>query len=301
MTNRLRALSIPGFVLLLSVLVSAAPAGPSTPASGGAKPSYFTVLWQLDGETRAGAPFLALHRSNYALVLSRNSSPNAAPLLEVFPETTLMKTESAFQLSFKVRLWRDLFGKNVDLWFGFTQRAFWQSYDVSESSPFRETDYEPEGLFNVRTRFRVLGLKARFIQFGYNHQSNGRSQPLSRTWDRLVLNAGLERGNLSLLLKTWYHIPHSYEQKKNPRIDDFMGPGEVWAYYFVKKHRLGIMLRDNLRVRGNRGAVELEWSFPLLRQVDGYVQGFVGYGESLLDHDHRLSRIGVGFILKDWD
>lgn len=285
----------------LGVLVAAAQAVQAAPASPTVKPSYFTALWQLDRETGAGAPFLAMHRSNYALVVSHNSSPNADPLLEVFPDATLLKTEFTFQLSFKARLWRDIFGKRVDLWFGFTQRAFWQSYDLQESAPFRETDYEPEALFNVRTRFEVLGLSARFVQLGFNHQSNGRSRPLSRTWDRVVLNAGFEKGSLSLLLKTWYHFHHSYEETKNPGIDRFMGPGEIWGYYFLKKHRLGIMLRDNLRLRGNRGAVQLEWSFPLLARVDGYVQCFLGYGESLLDYDHRLSRIGIGFLLKDWD
>ncbi len=78
-----------------------------------------------------------------------------------------------------------------------------------------------------------------------------------------------------------------------------MGYGEIWAYYFLKKHRLAIMLRDNLDFRENRGAVQLEWSFPVFAQIDGYVQYFLGYGESLLDYDHRVNRIGVGIVLRD--
>jgi len=59
-------------------------------------------------------------------------------------------------------------------------------------------------------------------------------------------------------------------------------------------------LRDNLNFRENRGAVQIEWSFPMFAIVAGYVQYFLGYGESLLDYDHKVHRIGIGFILSDW-
>jgi len=265
-----------------------------------AKPSYFTTLWQLDEATRGRLSSITSHRSNYALVFSYNVWPNEAPLQQVDPAMTLLKPEFKFQLSFKIKVWEDLFGGPVDLWFGYTQRSFWQFYALSNSSPFRETNYEPEVLFNVRTRFSVFGLKARFIQLGLNHQSNGRTRPLSRTWDRIVVNVGLERGALSLLLKGWYHIPHSFEETKNPRIDDYMGFGEAWGFYVLKKHRLAVMLRNNLDLRENYGAVKLEWSFPLFGRIAGDVQWFYGYGESLIDHDHLVSRLGIGFILSDW-
>ena len=61
------------------------------------------------------------------------------------------------------------------------------------------------------------------------------------------------------------------------------------------------MLRNNFSVHHNRGALQLEWSFPLLEWVSGYVQYFLGYGESLLDYDHSVNRIGVGFMFKEWN
>jgi len=262
------------------------------------KPSYFTELWQLDRKVRASKPGITFHRSNYALMFSYNDSPNLAPLQDVDPAKTLVKPEVTFQLSFKARLWRDIFGKDIVLWAAYTQRSFWQLYNFDDSSPFRETNYEPEVLLNFGTRFNFLGFRGRFIQIGINHQSNGQSEPLSRSWNRIVADLGIERGALSLLFKGWCRIPDADDD--NPGLTHYVGLGEVWAFYFLKRHRLGIMVRDNLNFRENRGALQLEWSFPVFAMVGGYVQYFLGYGESLLDYNHRVHRIGIGFILSDW-
>jgi phospholipase A1 len=84
-------------------------------------------------------------------------------------------------------------------------------------------------------------------------------------------------------------------------MEDYLGYGEVWGFYFWKGNRFGIMLRNNLDFQTNRGAVQVEWSFPIVKQVAGYLQYFNGYGESLLDYNHRVNRIGIGFILRDWN
>jgi len=300
---------LPGF-LVLSILAAAggltgAPQAASdlsgqtaVTAQGDAKPSYFTDLWQLDKKTRAGKPGVTFHRSNYALPATYNFSPNQAPYREIDPAHTWVKPEAAFQLSFKARLWRDMFGKDLNLWAAYTQRSFWQLYDFDDSSPFRETDYEPEVLLTATSHVRALGLDVRFVQIGFNHQSNGQSDPLSRSWNRIVANLGLERGPLSVLVKGWIRLHDAVDD--NPGLTHYVGHGEIWGYYFLKKHRIAVMLRDNLNFRDNKGALQLEWSFPMFAMIAGYVQFFNGYGESLLDYNHRISRIGIGFIFSDW-
>ncbi len=116
-----------------------------------------------------------------------------------------------------------------------------------------------------------------------------------------MTNFGFERGNLSLLLKGWYRFPEAAKDDDNPNMEDYLGYGEVWAYYTWKKNRFGVMLRDNLQFSTNRGALQLEWSFPLIPRISGYVQYYNGYGESLLDYNHRVNRIGIGFVLTDWN
>ncbi len=266
----------------------------------GEKGSYFSRLWELDEETLRGKYAIKLHRSTYILPFTYNESPNVDVVREADPDKDLKKAEVNFQLSLKVKLWQDILGRKMDLWFGYTQRSFWQFYNFEDSSPFRETNYEPELLLNFRTNYRILGLKGRFINLGINHQSNGQSKPLSRSWNRAVANLGFERDQFSFLLKGWYRIHESAEDDDNPKIEKYLGYGEIWAYYFLKNHRLGLMLRNNFSFHTNRGALQAEWSFPLLERVSGYVQYFGGYGESLLDYNDKVNRIGIGFILVDW-
>jgi len=263
--------------------------------------SYLTKLWELDEDQPRGKYALMMHRSNYILPFSYNSSPNEEPFQANSSGEDIERTEVKFQLSLKVKLWQDIFGKDVDLWFGYTQKSFWQLYDFAESSPFRETNYEPEVLVNFRTHFRLLGMDARTITLGYNHQSNGRSEPYSRSWNRIVGNLGLERDDFTLLLKTWYRIPESEDKDNNQDLDAYVGYGELWGYYIWRGHRFGMMLRDNLRFSDNRGAVQLEWSIPISEKVGFYIQYFNGYGESMLDYYDNANRISLGIILTNWN
>jgi phospholipase A1 len=250
--------------------------------------SYLSKQWELDEDKPRDQYVIMAHRSNYILPVAYNSSPNSTPFQEASTGEDIQETEVKFQISLKIK-------------FGYTQKSFWQLYNFADSSPFRETNYEPELLLNIRTHVPFLGMNARTMQVGFNHQSNGRSQPFSRSWNRIVGNVGLERDHFILLFKAWYPIPEREEKDDNPDIDDYMGYGEIWGYYVWNGYRLGAMLRNNLRRKDNRGALQLEWSIPITRKVDVYVQYFNGYGESLLDYNHSVNRIAIGFILADWN
>ena len=272
-----------------------------TPKEKSEKFSYLSRVWELDDEIRRDKYTISLHHSNYILPFTSNDSPNVDLIREADPTKDLKKEEVTFQLSLKIKLWQDIFGKEMDLWVGYTQRSFWQLYNFDDSSPFRETNYEPELLLNFRTHYSLLGFKGRFINVGFNHQSNGQTEPLSRSWNRVVTNFGFEKDNLTLLLKGWYRFPENAEDDDNPDIEDYLGYGEVQTYYFWKKHRFGVMWRNNFKFHHNRGSLQLEWSFPLIERVSGFIQYFNGYGESLLDYNHSVNRIGIGFILTDWN
>lgn len=263
-------------------------------------PSYLSRLWELDEESQRKMYHITPYRSSYFLPVTYNRSPNIEPVQEDDPDTDVQNYEAAFQISFKIKLWQDVLVKDIDLWFGYTQRSFWQVYNVDDSSPFRETNYEPEVLFNFHMDYNLLGLKARYVNIGYNHQSNGRSEPLSRSWNRLVANFGFERDNFTFILNTWYRIPEDKEDDDNPNIEDYLGYGQINLSYLWNDHKFGFFLRNNLHVNDNKGALQLEYCFPLSKRVSLYIQYFNGYGESLLDYNASSNRIGIGLILKDW-
>ncbi|MBA4391269.1 MAG: phospholipase [Syntrophus sp. (in: bacteria)] len=269
------------------------------------KPSVMSRQWELDPSSRKDPFVIRLHRPNYILPVTYNASPNPDSILDTDRNAESQNTEAKFQLSFKVKLWEDVMDKDVDLWLAYTQLSFWQAYNTALSSPFRESNYEPELLLNFRTDYNLLGLRGRIINVGINHQSNGRSEILSRSWNRVVANIGFERKDFNLLLKTWYRIPESADKDDNRQILKYTGYGELWGTYYWNKHRFGVMLRNNLRMGDNKGAIQLDWSFPFPfiknNRFSGYIQYFNGYGESLLDYDKSINRIGIGIMLSDWN
>ena len=79
-----------------------------------------------------------------------------------------------------------------------------------------------------------------------------------------------------------------------------MGNGELYFLRPMKNHMFSVMLRNNFNWDENRGAVEINYSFPLTPRIKGFVQYFNGYGESLIDYNVYQERIGFGIKLSDW-
>jgi phospholipase A1 len=103
----------------------------------------------------------------------------------------------------------------------------WQLYSPDISRPFRETNYMPEIFGSFRPGIEVGGMQWNLLNFGYTHQSNGRSDPISRSWDRLFVEAGFERDNFVLLARAWTRITPSDYEDDNPDIVDYYGHGEI--------------------------------------------------------------------------
>lgn len=256
-------------------------------------------------ETNILKPFtLMSHKKNYVLIAAHNFQdwdPSRYEEAYDFEDVDVENTEVQFQLSIKTPLAVDLFDKKIDLFMGYTVKSFWQVYNSEYSSPFRETNHEPEFWVQARPEWEILGFRNTVNALGINHMSNGQGGALSRSWNRVYGALAFERGNLAILFRPWLRIEEDIEDDDNPDITDYYGHGDLWLGYKYKKHTFSLMTRNNLESGFSRGAVELGWSFPIFKYpfLKGYVQYFSGYGESLIDYDRYVKTIGVGLLFTD--
>lgn len=257
-------------------------------------------IWEqrIEDDARRETFTLTARKPNYFLVTSM-STPNQAPYEFTGAADRLDSEEIKFQLSFQTKLADDLLGGNGDLWFGYTQLSLWQLFNSRISAPFRETNYEPEAHLAFLTSYELLGLKLRSVNAGLVHQSNGRAEPLSRSWNRVFADFQLVRGDFALSLKPWVRIKESPEEDNNPDIENYLGRYELRLFYQWRGHTFSGMLRNVLDSE-HRLNSELAWSFPIVRRLRGLVQWYNGYGESLIDYNYNMHRIGVGVLLTDW-
>ncbi|HEY9099733.1 MAG TPA: phospholipase A [Thiobacillus sp.] len=270
-----------------------------------AEPKLLSALsrhWELDDEAKQGAFLFRPHHPNYFLPIKYSNAPNNTPFKAAFtqPDLGLDPIETELQLSFKIKAMEGVMGHdNLDLWLGYTITSFWQAYNDTISSPFRETNYEPEAMLVFRTNYELAGFRGRFINLGMSHQSNGRGETLSRSWNRVYTQFGFERDNLAVMIRPWVRIPENNGSDDNPDIEDYMGHGDVLAVYRKGRNAYSLLLRNNFKTSDNRGALKLNWSFPLYGRLKGYVQYFNGYGESLVDYNHKQQSVGFGVSLTE--
>ncbi|WP_312371503.1 phospholipase A [Stenotrophomonas sp.] len=275
-------------------------------AANAGRGSLLDSRWELAKDSKLGLFQLRAYKPVYLLPAFWSSKPNEMPHSPnpnntVTQAEELESTELKFQLSFKTKVTENLFGDNGDIWVGYTQSSRWQAYNSELSRPFRETNYEPEVMLTFRNGYSLLGWNGRMTGISLNHQSNGRSDPLSRSWNRVVANIGLDRENWAIMLRPWYRIPEGRRDDNNPDIEDYMGRGDATLVYNRNGHELALTGRHSLR-SGDRshGSLQVDYGFPINNLLRGHVQVFDGYGESMIDYNHRATYIGVGVSLLEW-
>ncbi|MBP1202315.1 phospholipase A1 [Duganella sp. 1411] len=258
------------------------------------KVSRMVQWWELDRSAKRGVFNFRPHRDSYLLLANYSTSNNDTPFQEFSPDGLKSKhVELMYQLSFKMKMIEQAFGWPVDLWFGYTQESFWQAYNKSESSPFRETNYQPELMLTTPLALNLGGVDVRFLTLGLVHQSNGQTSTLSRSWNRVYAQVGAEKGNFGVNFRLWRRLDNARSDNDNIDITDYLGHGDLSASYRFDGHELSVTARRNFHT--SHGAIQAGWAFPLSANLKGYVQFFSGYGESLIDYNYAQKSLGAGF------
>lgn len=248
---------------------------------------------------------LRSYKQIYFLAYSHSSDPNDAPTSpNPNNQVPYSYTQDNKEMKFQISVKGHMFGEDrTTLWFGYTQLSFWQFYDWGHSQPFRENNFEPELILSHRPKDWTLGsgLSTGFVNLGFVHQSNGQSLPRSRGWNRAYLQAGLEQDlgeqrTLVLLPRLWKRLGGGSSDDDNPDIEHFLGHGDLELRYHHKD--MGV-LSALLRIH----SVQLDLALPstlvtsLLHSTNLHLQYFNGYGESLIDYNHKHHTLGIGISM----
>jgi phospholipase A1 len=252
---------------------------------------------------------LSIYKQNYVLVYSKTTPTNDQPTSpnpqnQVLTAAPLDDRSLKFQFSIK----HDLadFGRYGSLWLGYTQLSFWQLYDATRSRPFRENNYEPEFIYSIRPNDLIAptGIFPSIINFGLVHQSNGQSNPMSRSWNRVYVQTGTEHNygsehRLVVLLRLWHRVDEDALTDDNPDITHYMGHGDIELRYSQSRLWEASLIARERSVQLDFSAPWTAWRLLTLaspgeHNTNLHLQYFKGYGESLIDYNQEHETWGIG-------
>lgn len=211
-----------------------------------------------------------------------------------------------FQFSFKYRVF-------FDLYFGFTQKSFWDFWEVNNSAPFQDSNYNPELFYPINVDIYPL----KVLTLGIEHESNGQSKKSghSRSINKPYLLFDLKWNSwFCQNLKAFYYFDILFD-KFGLIKDDLLENKDIYEYYgffdlttkflFSKNFNIELLLRKGWSANVKKGAVQLGIDFKI--PVDYlikyginpsfYTEFFAGYGENLMNYNEFQLRYRFGGML----
>jgi outer membrane phospholipase A len=225
-----------------------------------------------------------------------------------------------FQFSFKYQIF-DPVGPVAQklpplagFYFGYSQTSFWDLGNEEDSNPFYDSSYRPELMvsYDNLDRYLLDGDGGRHLpswvnfgfQAGLKHESNGQSQPDSRSVNvvyarPIVTFEGKEGWFVTVAPSVWAYV---FDMSDNEDIEEYRGYGEL---RLVAGRAGGLQLAATGRLGegGGQGSVLVDLTYPIrgfsFGNLDAYldVQYFSGYGESILNYNQNNESLRFGISL----
>jgi phospholipase A1 len=213
--------------------------------------------------------------------------------------------EAELQVSLKLHVGSDLFGLDEMYYASYSHQAFWQIY--TDSSPFRETTYNPEAfvIFPILDDYSFVQMRS--LKLAVAHKSNGQgnnedvvySNPnenpgnRSRSINYLYATLSLQHKTLITDFSVWAPFPGKTTLDDNPDLMKYIGYSSVKFNYYINEHMFTLLGRASFET--GYGAVEATYSYPLIDGAFIYAKVFSGYAESLIDYNNYITKFSIGF------
>jgi phospholipase A1 len=266
------------------------------------------TFWELSPEQKRGTFQLRTYQPNFILVAHHTTNINQQPSSPTRGVSERIDTykpnEVKLQISLRTKVMEDFLLPNADVWVSYTQKSLWQMWNPGDSAPFRSTDYNPDVFYLVPVTddwdFMPGEAKVRYVKVGFAHQSNGNREPDSRSWNYVHFGGAAQFRDFIWESTFKQRINETGDDDDNPDLLRYRGSFENRVAWINGSHTYSLT-RISRDLSVNRGSWQFDYTMPFnSSKPDGlrfYVQLFSGYGETLLDYNHRQNRIGFGFLL----
>ena len=272
--------------------------------------SALSRFWELEEGTDCGVFGLRGYRPidvTFAMASDQPQTPTSPAPNHTGTPMDYQPGEMRLNLSLRTKLAQGLLTggdptRKDSLWFGYTQQSTWQIFNAELSRPFRTTDHEPEVMYVYPTDMHLPGgWRWRYAGAGLVHQSNGQTDPLSRSWNRIYLMGGVELDNRFVVTaRVWKRLSEDPEKDDNPDIASYIGRAEFSGWWNPDgKNSLGLTVRTF-----GKGSQRLEYTRaigdPAKNNLRFVMQLFNGYGDTLVDYNRKRTVFSVGLRLVDF-
>ncbi|GAB6009080.1 phospholipase A [Dysgonomonas reticulitermitis] len=247
------------------------------------KPRHFKISEKDAIKLADKLPAFAVYKDSYFVT--------GVPLNQ---KITNESADATFQISIRQRLTKSVLPFKTFAYLTYTQRSFWDIY--AESSPFRDTNYNPGiGLGKyIFHQNRLVG--AAFAQI--KHESNGRDGLESRSWNYLSVS-------MKYFFNARFNIAGEFwapyvDGGNNKDLLDYRGLGYISLNYVSDKQKWWLSADFNPRKGFGNVNTTMTAAFRVSQKSNQYVfaRFFQGYGESLMDYNKYAMNIRIGICIK---
>lgn len=212
--------------------------------------------------------------------------------------------QTKFQLSLKYSIF---YPSRLGIFAAYTQKSWWKTHD--KSSPFYESNYQPEAFVRFESKNNMLGnLNLGIIDYiqvaPIYHCSNGQEGIDNRSMNTYYGEIQLSIGKVYNIGAAGKVFGYYNTAKENKDIDNYIGHYEADCFFKLKSASTFFLDKEELHVKfggygedNTKGWYCIEASVRLVTSIIQprlFIQYYNGYGEWLVNYNQKEESLRVG-------